>query len=146
MISRIRHSALKGHTIVMCQTDRIHECFYDLFNQRFRIIPVVDGKTQYYANIALGAFTKLSRVDPEFQCIVVIKKEEVKETPAPFLNRFEKYNITHESLLNIVRNDLPPCLRIVIDTVYAKVSLFLEHFIWLVATHNLARKKVLQSN
>lgn len=122
MISRIRHSALKGHTIVMCQTDRIHECFYDLFNQRFRIIPVVDGKTQYFSNIALGAFTKLSRVDPQFQCIIVIKKSEVKNTPAPFLNRFEKYDITHESLLTIVRNDLPPCLGTVIGTVYAKVS------------------------
>lgn len=107
---------------MMCQTDRIHECFYDLFNQRFRIIPYVEGETQYYVNIALGAFTKLSRVDPKFQCIILLKKSELEQTPAPFLNRFEKYAITHESLLDIALSYLPPCLKIVIDTVYFKVS------------------------
>lgn len=121
-IARIRHSALQGHTIVMCQTDRIHESFYDLFNQRFRTIPYVEGESQYYVNIALGAFTKLSRVDPKFQCIVLIKKSELAQTPAPFLNRFEKYVVTHESLLDIAMNYLPPCVRIVISTVCIKVS------------------------
>ena len=106
----------------MCQTDRIHESFYDLFNQRFRTIPYVEGETQYFVNIALGAFTKLSRVDPRFQCIILLKRSELDQTPAPFLNRFEKYAITHESLLEIAMNYLPPCLRIVVNTVYTEVS------------------------
>ncbi len=37
-IAAIRHSAIQGHTVVMSQTDDIHESFYDLFNQRFRRI------------------------------------------------------------------------------------------------------------
>ena len=31
-IAGIRHSAIQGHSIVMLQTDDIHESFYDLFN------------------------------------------------------------------------------------------------------------------
>ena len=134
----------------MCQTDRIHECFYDLFNQRFRTIPYVEGKTQYYVNIALGAFAKLCRVDPQFQCIILLKKSELKQAPAPFLNRFEKYSITHESLLNIVMNyNLPPCLKIVVSTVYTEVSYHVVYFtigLWTDRTTSCTQWHILSHN
>ena len=122
-IAAIRHSAIKGHTIVMTQTDDIHESFYDLFNQRFRIIDDRDGDTRYYTNIAIGAHMKPSRVDPKFQCVVVIKKSEVQDTPAPFLNRFEKYCITHHSILEMTLNRLPPCIRIIVEAAMEKVCM-----------------------
>ncbi len=105
----------------MCQTDEIHESFYDLFNLRFLTIKDKDG-VRMYANIAIGAHSKPSLVHPDFQCVVVIKSSELPLTPAPFLNRFEKYYLSHSSLLETVLEALPVCLRILLRMAYAKVS------------------------
>ena len=120
-IAGIRHSAIQGHSIVMIQTDEIHESFYDLFNQRFQKIDDPISGTRLYANIAIGAQLKPCRVDPKFQCVVAIKMSELDQTPAPFLNRFEKYYITHKSILESVLRSLPVGLQSVIEAVYKKV-------------------------
>ena len=127
-IAQIRHSVAAGHTILMCQTDEIHESFYDLFNQRFRSIEDPQSGTRHYTNIAIGAHSRPCRVDPHFQCVVVIKESELKDTPAPFLNRFEKYYLTHRTLLDNVFENMPPCLRILLQLAYSKVSLLLTCF------------------
>ena len=105
----------------MTQTDDIHESFYDLFNQHFRKIDVPQEGARYYTNIAIGAHLKPSRVDPNFQCVVVVKKSEVQDTPARFLNRFEKYCITHRSLLETALSHLPPCIKIIVEAAMEKV-------------------------
>ncbi len=122
-IASIRHSAMEGHTVVMSQTDDIHESFYDLFNLRFLRIddPDLEHGARYYTNIAIGAHVKPSRVHPNFQCVVLIKKSELETTPAPFLNRFEKYSVSHSSLLERVLHSLPPCLSIIIQAAKDKV-------------------------
>ena len=105
----------------MSQTDDIHESFYDLFNQRFRRIDDPQQGPRYYTNIAIGAHLKPCRVDPSFQCVVVVKKSELRGTPAPFLNRFEKYCITHCTLLETALAKLPSCLRILVEAAKEKV-------------------------
>ena len=110
--------------MIMSQTDDIHESFYDLFNQHFRRIDDPEHGPRYFTNIAIGAHLKPSRVDQEFQCIVVIKESEIKNTPAPFLNRFEKYFISHKNLLNLILDVLPPCLKVIVKSVATKVSAF----------------------
>ena len=120
-IAAIRHSAIQGHTVVMSQTDDIHESFYDLFNLRFKRIDDPVHGPRYYTNIAIGAHLKPSRVHPDFQCVVVLKKSEVDETPAPFLNRFEKYLISHGSLLETALQKLPPCMAVKIKEAKEKV-------------------------
>lgn len=123
-IATIRHSATKGHTVIMSQTDDIHESFYDLFNLRFRRIddPKCDNP-RYYANIAIGAHHKPCRVHHNFQCVVVIKKSEVEHTPAPFLNRFEKYLISHHSVLETILQSLPPYIAIMVEGAKEKVCI-----------------------
>ena len=106
----------------MNQTDDIHESFYDLFNQRFRRIDDPEAGPRYFTNIAIGAHLKPSRVDQNFQCIVVIKESEIKNTPAPFLNRFEKYYLSHKHLLNLALDKLSPCLKEMANVIYTKVS------------------------
>ena len=123
-IAAIRHFAIEGHTVVMSQTDDIHESFYDLFNQRFRRIDDPEHGPRYYTNISIGAHLKPSRVHPNFQCVVVVKNSEVENEsiPVAFLNRFEKYLISHGSLLDMMLQKLPPCLAIIIYAVKEKVS------------------------
>lgn len=111
----------------MCQTDEIHESFYDLFNQRFNVID--DPKTKerhFYANIAIGAHSKPCRVDPNFRCVVVVKEDDLEATPAPFLNRFEKYRLSHETIYDQVLCELPNCLANLIKCAKQKVCNFLE--------------------
>lgn len=106
----------------MSQTDELHESFYDLFNQRFRRID--DSKTgpRFYANIAIGAHHKPCRVHPSFQCVVVVKQSEIDKIPHPFLNRFEKYALTHKILLKAVLSYQPLYLRSVLLKAKEKVE------------------------
>ena len=106
---------------MMLQTDDIHESFYDLFNRRFKRIDDPVSGTRLYANIAIGAHLKPCRVDPKFQCIVAIKKTELNQTPAPFLNRFEKYFITHKNIYESVLKSLPAGFKLVVEAAYGKV-------------------------
>ena len=113
----------------MSQTDEIHESFYDLFNQRFRSIEDSKHGTRFYANIAIGAHSKPCRVDPKFQCVVVVRESELHQTPAPFLNRFEKYRLTHKEVLLTVKQRFSPWVNILLDKAYAKVSSLLSLFL-----------------
>jgi len=106
----------------MSQTDDIHESFYDLFNQHFRRIDDPEHGPRYFTNIAIGAHLKPSRVDQNFQCIVIIKESEIDNTPSPFLNRFEKYFISHNNLLDLACDKLPSCLKVIVNSAYKKVS------------------------
>ena len=107
----------------MCQTEEIHECFYDLFNQRYNVIhDPRSNKCHYYTNIAIGAHSKPCKVDPQFRCIVVVKKEDLPRTPLPFMNRFEKYRLSHDVIYKMVVDSTPPNAQLLITAVYQKVS------------------------
>ena len=120
-IAGIRHSAIQGHTVIMLQTDDIHESFYDLFNRRFQRIDDPNSGTRLYANIAIGAHLKPCRVHPNFQCIVAIKSSELDQAPAPFLNRFEKYYITHKDILEYCLRSLPAGIVSIVRAAINKV-------------------------
>ena len=131
-IAAIRHSAVEGHTVIMSQTNDIHESFYDLFNRKFRRIHVdPDQDPRCYANIAIGAHSKPCRIHKDFVCIVVVQQNEIEDIPGPFLNRFEKYYISHETLLQTAMNHLQPCVRIIVQTAKEKVC----HFVCYLCLH-----------
>ncbi|KAL6077130.1 Replication factor C small subunit [Balamuthia mandrillaris] len=46
---------------------------------------------QYYANVAIGSYSRPCMVHPNFWVIVHVPMSTLKDTPLPFLNRFEKY-------------------------------------------------------
>ena len=121
-IAAVRLSAAEGHTVILNQTDAIHESFYDLFNRRFHRIDTEQG-ARFYANIAIGAHIKPCRIHPNFECIVVVKESDLATTPPPFLNRFEKYYLSYRTLLEAMLQKLPSCMKIVIETAQSKVKL-----------------------
>ena len=110
----------------MFQTDEIHESFYELFNQRFRILDDPKKGLRLFTNISIGAHTKPCRVHPEFQCIVVVKKSELNKTPQPFLNRFEKFLFSYSTIYSSVCETQPPNIQIIIHTVFEKVMYLLK--------------------
>lgn len=106
----------------MCQTDSIHESFYDLFNRRFHRIDANTGP-RYFSNIAIGAHIKPCRVHEDFECIVVVRESELDSVPQPFLNRFEKYRLSHDIVLEATLSSMPPALAELLRAVMRKVSL-----------------------
>ena len=112
----------------MLQTDDIHESLYDLFNRRFQRINDPKFGTRLYANIAFGTHLKPCRVDPKFQCVVVIKESELDRTQASFLNRFEKYYITHKDVLESVLWSFSAQFKSAMEAAYKKVQqIHVEH-------------------
>ena len=105
----------------MFQTDEIHESFYELFNQRFRILDDPKKGLRLFTNISIGAHTKPCKVHPEFQCIVVVKRSELKKTPQPFLNRFEKFLFSHSILFSSLCETAYPNTQIIFKTTFDKV-------------------------
>lgn len=53
---------------------------------------------------------------------MLLKESELIATPAPFLNRFEKYRITYDGLIRECMDNLPPFMRIVLETAVDKVT------------------------
>ena len=107
---------------MMTQTGSIHGSFYDVFNQYFKIIEE-PNETKFYANIAIGSNLKQCQVHEDFQCIVVIKMSDLSTTPGPFLNRFEKYSLSHKDFLEARLTDFPPKLKSILSAVKDKVSI-----------------------
>ena len=106
----------------MFQTDEIHESFYELFNQQFRVLDDPVKKRRYFTNISIGAHTKPCKVSPKFQCLVVIKKSELHQTPPAFLNRFEKFSLSYGSIfLGISDYSLHPNMKILVNCLLKKV-------------------------
>ena len=120
-IAGIVHSVEQGHTILMFQTDEIHESFYELFNQHFRILYDPKKGLRLFTNISIGAHTMPCRVHPKFQCIVVVKKSELNKTPQPFLNRFEKFLFSYNTIYSSVCKTKPSNIQVIIKTIYEKV-------------------------
>lgn len=113
----------------MDQTEDIHESFYDLFNLRFRWIEDSHGATQFYTNVASGAHIKPCRVHQNFQCLILLKEADVPDTPSPFLNRFEKFRITHEGILAAALDQLPQGFKAVVKTSIEKVVLLVHYLL-----------------
>lgn len=107
----------------MHHAEEIHECFYDLFNLRFRVIEDESSHCHYYANVAKEGLIKPVPVHREFQCIVVLKQSMLNDTPAAFLNRFEKYLLSHKVIWDSLRPQFPFGIRNIFDFAIDQVKL-----------------------
>ena len=123
LISAVKLAAAEGKTVILSQANQIYESLYDLFNQSYKQVEDNKGR-RYYANIAIGSQSKPCRVDPNFQCIVHIKKSFVEYVPQKLFSRFEKFQVSQRDLLEASMGALPPCMRILVTSTIHKVGLF----------------------
>ena len=93
-----------GKTVVLVNAMEISTSFYDVFNRHFDVLNTVgkDGEThyKYFANVAVGSLSQPCPVNPDFRAIVHLPMSAIRKTPAPFLNRFEKYYMSLETIYN----------------------------------------------
>ena len=96
ILSKIKMNMEKDTILILKDFDSIYPSLYDLFNQNF-----VKVKGKNYARIALGNKTNsFSEVNNKFKIIIIVDEDKIYEQEIPFLNRFEKQNISFEYLMN----------------------------------------------
>ena len=115
----------QGRTVVFNQTDSINDSFYDVFSRRFEYIDKkMDDPRSYYANIVVGSHIRQCQVHPNFECILVVKKSELDKLPTAFLGLFEKYYLTHSSIVEAVKLCLPEQLKSAIQLARKEVCIW----------------------
>ncbi|KAL7555253.1 hypothetical protein ACHAWF_018911 [Thalassiosira exigua] len=139
LVSRVKFAAQQGDkTVVMSQVEEISECFYDLFNQHFKEFKK-DGETSYFTNIAIGGISRPCIIHPRFQCIVHVQSDQLGEMPSPFLNRFEKFQLTIDDILSWQLSRLPLGIKVMMGAALSKCEELLTHLgdesIWATRPH-----------
>eukprot|EP01114_Cavostelium_apophysatum_P014001 TRINITY_DN3512_c0_g1_i9.p1 TRINITY_DN3512_c0_g1~~TRINITY_DN3512_c0_g1_i9.p1 ORF type:complete len:5234 (+),score=1501.00 TRINITY_DN3512_c0_g1_i9:231-15932(+) len=112
VVLQVKSAMAKGETVVLINSGPIRSSFYDVFNRHFAVMAVDDRteggqqegqngqvRFQYYANVAVGSFSRPCVVHPDFKVIVHVPETELPNTQLPFLNRFEKYPLSVETAL-----------------------------------------------
>ena len=128
LVSNVKFAAQQGDkTVVMSQVEAVSECFYDLFNQNFKEFRKGD-KISYFANIAVGGVSRPSKVHSSFQCIVHVQSSQLEDTPAPFLNRFEKFRLNIEDILTWQISRLPVGIGVILSDALSVCEEFLSRF------------------
>ena len=114
ILSKIKMNMEKDTILILKDFESIYPSLYDLFNQN-----LVKVKGKKYARIALGNRTNsFSEVNKKFRCIIIVDQDKIPEQEIPFLNRFEKYNISFQYLMNdeqiLIANKLyENCLKMI---------------------------------
>ena len=127
LVSRVKFAAQYGKkTVVLSQVEGVSECFYDLFNQHFKEFRKEDGEVSYFANIAIGGISRPCMISPSFQCIVHVQSTQLAELPAPFLNRFEKFELNLADILGWKLNQLSPGFQDIFNQSLAHSRGFIE--------------------
>ena len=137
----IRHAAREGDTTIIFQAEEIQENFYDLFNQRFLSINTPGSNEKLlFANVAMGTVIKPTRVNPSFNCAVIINNSEKFKTSKPFLNRFEKYDLSHEVLFKEALSCCQTHIKNMLLYAKGKVSLVCCHCCALISPNDCRLK------
>ena len=94
-INKIKYYLEHDIILILKNLSTTYASLYDLLNQRFTYI-----KNQKYAEISLGEVSNSTFINNDLKIIVFIREDAVKEQDPPFLNRFEKYYISFDNLLD----------------------------------------------
>ena len=94
-INKIRFYLEHEIVLILKNLSTTYSSLYDLFNQRFTYT-----KNQKFAEISLGEVSNSTYINNNLKIIVLIREDAVKYQDPPFLNRFEKYLISFDNLLN----------------------------------------------
>lgn len=131
VISKVKLAMETGQTIVLINSGRINASFYDVFNRHFQIVISENKEVNHFANVAVGALSKPCIVHPNFQIIIHMPLSQYASCSIPFLNRFEKYILGYEQVLEERMNHmkLSKGSEIKIYRLYTKLKEGVEDFV-----------------
>lgn len=104
-VLQVKNAMALGQTVILVNTMAISSSFYDVFNRNFDVLPVGGGTQQqqafeYYASLAVGSFSRPCLVHRNFRAIVHLPGSMLSSTPRPFLDRFERFPVSLDDVLN----------------------------------------------
>ena len=95
ILKKMQNEMDQGNLVILSDLEKAYPSLYELFNQNFMII---DGKQ--YTRIVLGfSNNQYSHVNENFKCIIIVDQNMINKQQPPFINRFEKHQISFEFLL-----------------------------------------------
>eukprot|EP00445_Apocalathium_hangoei_P025301 CAMPEP_0203928060 /NCGR_PEP_ID=MMETSP0359-20131031/67408_1 /ASSEMBLY_ACC=CAM_ASM_000338 /TAXON_ID=268821 /ORGANISM="Scrippsiella Hangoei, Strain SHTV-5" /LENGTH=271 /DNA_ID=CAMNT_0050856939 /DNA_START=58 /DNA_END=870 /DNA_ORIENTATION=- len=104
-VNRVKAAMAVGETIILWNLDRIYESLYDVLNQRY-VVRTSGGRTRRSLRLAIGARSQLCPVEEGFRLIVVVEQDHAHQNlDLPLLNRFEKFQMNPEHLLEASQVD-----------------------------------------
>ncbi|EFA82922.1 hypothetical protein PPL_03700 [Heterostelium album PN500] len=139
VVSQIKSKMASGGTVVLVNTHQIDACFYDVFNRYFTLLPKPDGSMQFIANVSFGTHSIFCPVHPEFKIIVHLPLSQMPQTQLPWLNRFEKYQLSIETMLDYYIKENHPKNMALFNSLKASAKHFVDEF------HNKITNKSLLS-
>ena len=96
MMLNIERNVSEGKIIILNNLEQIYSVFYDLFEKN---LIIKDGKKYYKIYYGINTY-KLSYFNENTKIIVLIDKNDLRKQKKEFLDRFIKYNISFDDLLN----------------------------------------------
>eukprot|EP01133_Synstelium_polycarpum_P005683 gene5683-6567_t len=99
VVSQIKNAMYQGGTVVLVNTGLISACFYEVFNRYFTRMPKQDGGEEYIAMVSFGTHSIYCPVHPNFRIIVHMPLSNLAQTQLPWLNRFEKYRLSLDNMI-----------------------------------------------
>ncbi|EFA80970.1 hypothetical protein PPL_06205 [Heterostelium album PN500] len=139
VVSQIKSEMASGGTVVLVNTHQIDACFYDVFNRYFTLLPTPDGSMHFIANVSFGTHSIFCPVHPEFKIIVHLPLSQMAQTQLPWLNRFEKYQLSIEKMLDYYIKKNLSLHTSIFETLKSTATHFIDEF------HNKATNKSLLS-
>ncbi|EFA81451.1 hypothetical protein PPL_05439 [Heterostelium album PN500] len=97
VVSQIKNHMSTGKNVVLVNSQSIDACFYEVFNKYFTII---SDETHFLANVSFGNHSNHTQVHPDFKVIIHVPISRLDQTQLPWLNRFEKYRLSIDNLMN----------------------------------------------
>ena len=94
LISKMKTAIQKGKILVLLNGARVMSAFYDVLNKHY-----TKQKENYFANICIGSFSRPAIVHRDTKVIIIVSESELPSTPLPLLNRFDKFTISVEDVL-----------------------------------------------
>ncbi|KAG2388617.1 hypothetical protein C9374_000056 [Naegleria lovaniensis] len=93
-ISEVKQAMEEGACVILVNSAAINSSFYDVFNRHFTTI-----NDRYFANVSIRGTTHPCLINPQFHCILHVPLSQYRTMPIPLLNRFEKYIVGAEQIL-----------------------------------------------
>jgi len=94
-ITRIKFYLEQPKILILKNLSTTYASFYELFNQKYS-----HSLGKKYTDISIKDITTPAFVNDSLRIIILITSEALKLQDPPFINRFEKYVISYESILN----------------------------------------------
>ncbi|CAG2207748.1 RNF213 [Mytilus edulis] len=96
ILSRIILCMEQGMVLILKDLESIYGSLYDMLNQNYTVV----GKKKH-CRVALGHYSNpMCQVHDNFKCVVLVEESKLDYSDPPFLNRFEKQQVTFSDFLD----------------------------------------------